>query len=184
MGWNDSDRNICWPENSTLFANILSAVKPANCVYIYKYARFAYMPLRRCMIYWNVFLLTTKTQASSWLHFMSLRWRRNGHGGVSNHQPHHCLLNRLFGCRSKKTSKLPSLAFVWRIHRRPVNSPYKWPVTQKMFPFDDVIMHTSHKAVWMHNGWWQIQFWPKQNGRHFADDILNVFASMKNLNSD
>ena len=36
----------------------------------------------------------------------TLRWRRNGHGGVSNHQPHHCLLNRLFGCRSKKTSKL------------------------------------------------------------------------------
>ena len=25
--------------------------------------------------------------------------------GVSNHQPHDCLLNRLFGCRSKKTSK-------------------------------------------------------------------------------
>ena len=36
----------------------------------------------------------------------TLRWRRNGHGGVSNHQPHHCLLNRLFGCRSKKTSKV------------------------------------------------------------------------------
>ena len=36
----------------------------------------------------------------------SLRWRRNGHYSVSNHQPHHCLLNRLFGCRSKKTSKL------------------------------------------------------------------------------
>ena len=37
---------------------------------------------------------------------LALRWRRNGHGGVSNHQPHRCLLNRLFGCRSKKTSKL------------------------------------------------------------------------------
>ena len=36
----------------------------------------------------------------------TLRWCHNGHGGVSNHQPHHCLLNRLFGCRSKKTSKL------------------------------------------------------------------------------
>ena len=36
----------------------------------------------------------------------SLRWRQNGHDGVSNHQPHHCLLNRLFGCRSKKTSKI------------------------------------------------------------------------------
>ena len=36
-----------------------------------------------------------------------------------------------------------SLAFVWRIHRGPVNSPHKWPVTRKMFPFDDVIMITS-----------------------------------------
>ena len=33
-----------------------------------------------------------------------------------------------------------SLAFVWGIHRGPVNSPHKWPVTRKMFPFDDVIM--------------------------------------------
>ena len=33
-----------------------------------------------------------------------------------------------------------SLAFVWGIHRGPVNSPHKWPVTRKRFPFDDVIM--------------------------------------------
>ena len=33
-----------------------------------------------------------------------------------------------------------SLAFVRGIHRGPVNSPHKWPVTRKMFPFDDVIM--------------------------------------------
>ena len=33
-----------------------------------------------------------------------------------------------------------SLAFVRGIHRGPVNSPHKWLVTRKMFPFDDVIM--------------------------------------------
>ena len=33
-----------------------------------------------------------------------------------------------------------SLAFVQGIHRGPVNSPHKWPVSRKMFPFDDVIM--------------------------------------------
>ena len=33
-----------------------------------------------------------------------------------------------------------SPAFVRGIHRGPVNSPHKWPVTWKMFPFDDVIM--------------------------------------------
>ena len=38
----------------------------------------------------------------------SLQWRRNGRDGVSTHQPHNCLLNRLFVRRSKKTSKLRS----------------------------------------------------------------------------
>ena len=32
------------------------------------------------------------------------------------------------------------MAFVRGIHRWPVNSPHKGPVTRKMFPFDDVIM--------------------------------------------
>ena len=36
----------------------------------------------------------------------TLQWRHNGRDSVSNHQPHHCLLNRLFRCRSKKTPKL------------------------------------------------------------------------------
>ena len=36
----------------------------------------------------------------------TLRWRHNGRNGVSNHQPHDCLLNSLFRRRSKKTSKL------------------------------------------------------------------------------
>ena len=36
----------------------------------------------------------------------SLRWHHNGRHGVSYHQPYDCLLNRLFGHRSKETSKL------------------------------------------------------------------------------
>ena len=48
----------------------------------------------------------------------SLRWHHNERDGVSNHQPHHCLLNRLFRHRSKKTSKLRVTGlFVWGIHR-------------------------------------------------------------------
>ena len=39
-------------------------------------------------------------------HGKALRWRHNESDGISNHQPYHCLLNRLFGRRSKKTSKL------------------------------------------------------------------------------
>ena len=35
----------------------------------------------------------------------SLQWRHNGYDGVSNHQPHDCLLNRLFKRISKNISK-------------------------------------------------------------------------------
>ena len=35
-----------------------------------------------------------------------LQWRHNERDGVSTHQPHDCLLNRLFRCRSNKTSNL------------------------------------------------------------------------------
>ena len=38
--------------------------------------------------------------------WLPLQWRRNESDGVSNHQHHHCLLNRVFRRRSKKTSKL------------------------------------------------------------------------------
>ena len=41
----------------------------------------------------------------------------------------------------RKHQSSASLAFVWGIHRGPVNSPHKWPVTRKMFPFDDVITY-------------------------------------------
>ena len=50
----------------------------------------------------------------------------------------------------RKHQSSASLAFVWRIHRWPMNSPHKWPVTRKMFPFDDVILkphQTNHERV-------------------------------------
>ena len=40
----------------------------------------------------------------------------------------------------RKYQSSATLAFVREIHRRPVNFPHKWPVTRKMFQFDDVIM--------------------------------------------
>ena len=44
------------------------------------------------------------------------------------------------GVDQRKHQSSASLAFVRGIHRGPVNSPHKRPVTRKMFPFDDVIM--------------------------------------------
>ena len=52
----------------------------------------------------------------------------------------------------RKHQNSASLAFVRGIQRGPVNSPHKWPVTLKMFPFDDVIMllHTISKRKRIH----------------------------------
>ena len=44
------------------------------------------------------------------------------------------------GAHQRKHQSSASLAFVWGIHRWPVNSPHQWPVTRKMFPFDEVII--------------------------------------------
>ena len=47
----------------------------------------------------------------------------------------------------RKHQSSASLAFVRGIHRSPVNSPHKWPVTRKMFPFDDVIMNCMKRLL-------------------------------------
>ena len=44
------------------------------------------------------------------------------------------------GADQRKHQRSASLVFVRGIHRSSVNFPHKWPVTQKMFPFDDIIM--------------------------------------------
>ena len=48
-----------------------------------------------------------------------------------------------WGQDQEKHKSSASLAFMRGIHRWPVNSPHKRPVTRKMFPFDDVIMNGS-----------------------------------------
>ena len=75
----------------------------------------------------------------------TLQWRHNGHGGVSNLQPHDCFFywTVYSGTDQRKHQSSPSLAFVWEIHRWPMNSPQKWPVTRKMFPLDDVIKNLA-----------------------------------------
>ena len=50
------------------------------------------------------------------------------------------------GSDQRKRQRSASLAFVRGFHQWPVNSPHKGPVTQKMFPFDDVIM--LHPYIW------------------------------------
>ena len=56
------------------------------------------------------------------------------------------------GADQKKHQSSASLAFVRGIHRWPVNSPHKGPVTRKIFPFDDVIMRIRKCLLLPHHG--------------------------------
>ena len=109
--------------------SILHPMKYAYKCVLFALLRLYYFSSRIHVTYLPIFFSTP------------LQKRHNEHDGVSNYQPHECLLNHLFRRRSKKTSKLPTLAFERGIHRWPVNSLHKGPVPQKMLPFDDVIMH-------------------------------------------
>ena len=54
------------------------------------------------------------------------------------------------GADQRKHQSSASLAFVRGIHRWPVDSPHKGPVTRKLFPFDDVIMSILHNDTLLH----------------------------------
>ena len=62
------------------------------------------------------------------------------------------IYSTVYSCADQGKHQSPvSLAFVRGIHRWPVNSPHKGPVTRKMFPFDDVIIsiQTFFVCVWI-----------------------------------
>ena len=67
----------------------------------------------------------------------------------------------------RKHQSSASLAFMWGIHRWPVNSPHKWPVTRKMFPFDDSIMDISLYSL----------SWNLEDAR----SVFRFFQSLRNL---
>ena len=119
-----------------------------------------------------------------------LEWRHKDHNGVSNHQPHGCLLTVYSDADQSKHQSSALLAFVRGIHRWPVNSPHKRPVTRKMFPFDDVIMHwTEWCDNLRYNPWFTITIigscvtvtpnqspWP-----HFHFSVIFIFPVSPNM---
>ena len=109
----------------------------------------------------------------------SWQWRHNGRSGLPNRQPHDCLLNRLFRHRSQKTSKLRVTGLCEGNSPVTVNSPYKGRVTRKMFPFDDVIIFGRFTSAITFN-----TLRPRQNGRHFPDNIFKyIFVNENVLNA-
>ena len=79
---------------------------------------------------------------------ISLQWRHNERDGVSNHQAHDCLLNRLFRSRSKKTSKLRVTGLCVGNSAVTGEFPAYRVSNAENFPFDDVIMW--HELILFH----------------------------------
>ena len=69
-----------------------------------------------------------------------LRWRHNWRDSVSNHQPHDCLIMRLFRRRSKKTSKVRVTGLCAVNSLETGEFPTQMASNAKVFPFEDVIM--------------------------------------------
>ena len=96
------------------------------------------------------------------------------------------------GADQRKHQSSASLTFVRGIHRGLLNSPHKWPVTRKIFPFDDAIMlqeqwcqsssHGSYGAgTWKNSKiilgiWWYTACWPELSYDSQNDfPIMTVF---------
>ena len=100
-----------------------------------------------------------------------LQWRHNGRDGVSNHQPHHCLLNRLFRYRSKKTSKLRVTGFCAG------NSPETGEFPAQMVSnAENVSIWWRHHVACVPRLFHKLRH--KQNGRHFHTILSSVTCSI------
>ena len=93
-----------------------------------------------------------------------LRWRHNEHDIVSNHQPHDCLLNRLFRRRSKKTSKLRVTGLCAG------NSPGTGEFSAQM------ASHAENVSIWWrHHALWSLRIF---NEIHVQTFWLYIFKIM------
>ena len=80
---------------------------------------------------------------------LTLQCPHNERDRVSDHQRLHCLLNRLFRCRSKKTSKLRFIGLCEGISLVTGEFLAQRATHTEMFPFDDVIssVQLSHCPI-------------------------------------
>ena len=111
-----------------------------------------------------------------------LELRHSERDSFSDHQPHDCLLNRLFRRRSKKTSKLRVTGLCAGNSPGTGEFPAQKAVTRKMFPFDDVSM--SVRNLVMPPCWWykdaiyfQTHFtadWPEWTQHSLMYNLTNV----------
>ena len=119
---------IIWRYKRIYLWNIESHLTHNGCKKTFIYFRFECRSLCSCY-----------SVASS--HYQApLQWRHNELDGVSKHQPHDCLLNRLFRRRSKKTSKLRVTGLCAGNSSGTGEFPTQRASNAENVTFDDVIM--------------------------------------------
>ena len=87
----------CWQKTLTILISIMSFTD-------HRYVMWPDQNNRNLLP--KCFLKPDKADSNYHRTPVTLQWRHNGRDGVSSHQPHDCLLNRLFRHKWKKTSKL------------------------------------------------------------------------------
>ena len=105
-----------------------------------------------------------------------LEWRHNGHVSVPSHHPHHCLLNRLFGCRSTKTSKLHVTGLC--VGNSPGTGEFP---TQMASKAENVSIWWRHHDIYLNcytpypGGWlcqWRLRHGPQFTWHHRTDTLV------------
>ena len=77
------------------------------------------------------------------------------------------------GADQRNHQSSTSLAFVRWIHRWPVNSPHKWPVTRIMFPFQGSHGHGKRTWIW--------HFAPgREKARNFGLQLWKLICDREN----
>ena len=118
-----------------------------------------------------------------WRENLSLQCRHDERNGVPNHQLHDCLLKRLIRRRSKKTSKLRVTGLCEGNSVVTGEFLHKEPVTQRMFPFDDVIIIDVTTTIWDEEGSWTVlslshkidtRAWGVQNIIETETNLFNI----------
>ena len=108
-----------------------------------------------CFSWWIWLVGRKRGRSFSKRHVYNGKWRHNGRDGVSNHQPHDCLHNRLFRRRSKKTSKLRVIGLCVGNSPGPGEFPAQMTSNAETVSFDDVIMRWWQRGFELHESWQQ-----------------------------
>ena len=94
-------------------------------------------------------IIFMRTKSAPWLLMPWLIWPPRYHNVKTTAWKKRVVYWNVYsGTDQRRHQSSASLAFVKGIHRWPVNSPHKGPVTRKMYPFDDIIMHSTSVVVY------------------------------------